>query len=227
MSVCNLIVQPDAAYLVTDSGYFDSEGRLLVLMPKSIILPNVPVALGAVGSSGLVLAEAFLAVPERFGAGGFTLDRFRDLIREIYQTRGYDQRAQFTRWVAAYYSTHHRRACGYVFSTNPDDGGPEEAAWKWHPVRTMVQPYVQPVEVWGTETKVAVTDPKQFLPQRDSMKFVHAQRQHLAWPNGNYCGVAGEIRLTKVSRKGVQEWKLHDYPDEVGSFIRPSVRLSD
>lgn len=219
MSVCNLVVQTDAAYLVTDSGYFDSAGKIVRLLPKSIIFPEVPVAIAAVGAGALVLAEAAYEAPEQLSGGKFTLDRFRDLIRGLYARRGYDPRDQYTRWAAAYYSRHHGRAVGYSFSTHPDDGAPGESPWKWYPSRVLVMPYVAPVAVWGDDRKVSLSDPNAFNVKRDAMKFVDAQRRHREWGNSKIvCGVAGEIRLTKVSAAGIEEWQLHDYADRVGKL---------
>ena len=52
MSLANLIVHPDAAYLVTDSGSFERDGTIRSLRPKCMVLEELPLAMTTVGSFG-------------------------------------------------------------------------------------------------------------------------------------------------------------------------------
>ena len=49
MSLANLVVQPQVAYLFTDSGGWRTNGELVELVRKEIILPHVPAAITAIG----------------------------------------------------------------------------------------------------------------------------------------------------------------------------------
>ncbi|NVE93375.1 hypothetical protein [Altererythrobacter lutimaris] len=220
MSLCNLIVQDEAAYLVTDSAFFDETGQVLMHEPKSILIDGVPVVISAVGS-GHILAKVHIACLEVFAKQAFTLDRFKQVVKRVYERDGHNPAQEMTRWIAAYYSAELSRAFGCYFFTDPADGEPEANAWRWYPKRAMILPYVEPVEVWGTDTTIDITKPENFNPRADSMKFVQAQRKPTEWASGrNGIGVGGEIRITKVSAKGVEEWKLHEFDDRVGEVIQ-------
>lgn len=213
MSVCNLIVQPDAAYLVTDEGFFRRDGRIMMLAPKSILIEGLPLAIGATGH-GLVLASVAMEVEARLHAKNFTRDGFCDLVRSVYENGGFDHAAHKTRWAIVYYSKRNARPVGYSFFTDPADE--DGRTWLWHPTRVLVMPYVEPIGVWGNDVARDITDPAIFDPMRDAMKFIHAQRASRNWENIEGCGVAGQIRLSKVTSSGVEEFLLHDFKDQVG-----------
>lgn len=216
MSIANLLVQPDAAYIVTDSGFFGPDGRLLGTAPKSIVLPDVPIALACVGS-GNTLIDVFRLNPWAKSSDGFSLDAFRDFVRGIHEGARLDQDAHYSRWVAAYYSRNLGRPLGFTMFTHAKDGEASgREPWTWYPARTVIMPMVPPSEVWGADIKRNLPDPSQFNPHTDFMDFVHAQRRHKF--DAFDCAVAGEILLTKVNADGVADFALHDFGGVVGKL---------
>ena len=217
MSIANLLVQPDAAYIVTDSGFFGPDGRLLLKAPKSIVLADVPIALACVGS-GNTLIDVIRFNPWAKSSDGFSLDAFRDFVRGVHEGAQIDHDVHFSRWVGAYYSRKLGRPLGFSMFTHAKDGeASDRQPWTWYPARTIIMPMVPPVEVWGADIKRNLPDPAQFNPHTDFMDLVHAQRRHKFAAFD--CAVAGEILLTKVSADGVEDISLHDYGDVVGQPV--------
>ena len=212
MSIANLIVQPHAAYLIADSGYFAEDGTVSALAPK-ILTTNF----GAYASTGH--GTVWLEAVKRLDITHLAPDAFRDGIKAIYDEKGLDSPADASRYLAAIWSERLQRPLGLSFFTNADDGAPEQRPWIWYPARVILLPFPKPVDVWGMDVQVDIKDPEIFDPFTDSMHIVHAQRAKRAgWLHGDGCKVAGEIHLVEVSAGGVKIFDLHTYPDRVGEL---------
>lgn len=214
MSVCNLVVQRDAAYMTTDSGYFRADGTIVALEPKTITIGRLPLVIGVTGN-GIAAAAVMVASSEADWGRGFTPNQFRDLVHAVYALEGFDPIAHRTRWALAYFDRAKGQAIGLTFFTHPDDGG-DASPWQWLPVRVLVQPYVPPLEVFGDASPRQLTDPASFDPSKEAMKLVHAQRAKRDWDGVAGCAVAGQIRLSKVSAAGLEEFLIHEFADRVG-----------
>ncbi len=211
VSVCNLIVQPAAAFLITDSAYFSPTGEILGLAPKSFLLPQIPAAVAAVGYGNVPLhlhteMQAELADP------ALNLATFMQLVRSTYDKQGRDAVKEWVRFVAAFYADGKPQGCS--FFTNPEDAGPGQKPWTWYPIRALIMPYVDPRPIFGSN-KIPLPDPAFFDPWRDAMKIVEVQREPRQWAHRYGVGVGGEIAIATVWEDGVEERVLHTYPDRV------------
>jgi hypothetical protein len=218
VSIASLIVQPDAAYLLTDSGMYDEDdGKLLWLHPKVLPAPGVPFAYAAVGEAAAVLvrvAGEMLKRPTRFYPAAF-----RDLVREVYAELGADPVRHYLRFVAAGFWA--GEPVGLTMFTNPADALPGEEPWTWYDCRYVIQPYFkQELQELGLAREL--DDPAVFDPWEDSMRLVNAYREkrHGWGADGSKsgCYVAGKIVLTVVSDEGVLPLRIHEYPDKVGEL---------
>lgn len=223
MSISNLVVQPDAAYLLTDTAWLKSDGRILCFAPKVIHFPEQCAAVSCCGQQGF----AAIDVVEEYHRSGkqFSFDGFLGTVRDIYALKGYDEAEHAMIWTAAYYSKSHERPFGFSFTTHPSGGGDGYEPWRWYPKTSLILPFVQPSAVFGAGTsRVRLSDPKQFDPLNDFMKFAHQQREHRY--EGGWRGVGGEVFLTRAGSGGLRHWNLHDFGDREGDVIGDGERAA-
>lgn len=213
MSLANIIIQPDCAYLVTDSGYFRPDGTIVALHPKTMTFPELSLAIATTGSitCGHLAREILKAPPSTQDA---FLKRIPAIVRAAYEESGMDPVERFSYAVIATYSRRLGRAVGYVLWTSPNEGAPGREPWRLHAVRGVRMPFIPPKAVPDAPD---YTDPA-YSPYRNEMAFVEVQRRpRSSWGGVQAgCAVAGDIELTAVSRTGIETTTLHTYPDEVG-----------
>lgn len=214
MSICNLVVQPHAAYLVSDSGYFDADGRILRLMPKTIAIPEAAAVIGVVGY-GLPMCHVQIELPELLKREKFSFGLFIRLVRNIYDRNSYDPSEHYSRWQAAIFCPRERRPIGLSFFTSPADGASGQQPWTWYKVRSLVMPRVMPSQ-WLSVSRenIALADPELFDAENDWLPLIQAQ-QRFEFPRGGRM-VAGEVWLSKVSEFGISERMLCDLGGEIG-----------
>ena len=223
MSLANLIVQPQAAYLITDSGIFDPGTTRLIALERKVHCPsNRAVAFTSVGTAaGRPLGEALTAMEASRQAEGEWPDPLTDylsVVKSVFEQMGYMGEEHCSTFFAAGWSTTLNQAVGFIFRTRPCPEVPEP--WVWHQRDVAVNPYPEPVDVWGSDIAIDLKDPSAFNPHTDAMQIVETQRLPRAWGDGtvNGCCVAGEIHLTEVTADGVTITTLHTYPDRVGEL---------
>lgn len=218
MSMANLIIQQDAAYLMSDSGYFRGDGTIIALHPKTMILQDLPVAVAAVGAFHLgYLAQEVAGIT--FPNVTAFLKSVGHLARQAYKRTGMDPEVSWGRLVIAFYSAEDNCVRGCTLFTGKAAGPADLLPWKIYPTSEVIMPEVDRSSVLSG---VALTDATRFDPATDAFPLIHRQRQPRAWGHGlEGCMVAGDIELTRVSREGVKTTLLHRFKDEVGS--RPLV----
>lgn len=204
MSLGNLLVRNDLAYLVTDSGYFNVDGEILVLAPKVMEFVDQRIAVACVGS-GITLPHLSRYLPPLDGATQMdVLKAILTGVRRAYAAESRCPERDMTRWLVALYSEKDGRAHGLAFFTNPNDGAHSQQAFTYYRTAAVVMPE-SPDDAIG-----AVFD-----PVSDFMPIVARQREVIDWPVGaKGRRVAGEIVLTTVSAGGVEHRVLHDYGTE-------------
>ncbi|MCF8708351.1 hypothetical protein [Rhizorhapis sp. SPR117] len=219
MSMANLIVQPDAAYIATDSGYFRKDGTIIGFYPKAMELADQSIAIASVGSLHLgYLARELQKWPDRKGWSQIEmLARLPGIVKDAYASSGLDNSERWSRFVIGFYSHKLQRALGMTFFT-ADSGGPsDKKPWVLYPAPVVLMPLLAMGEVYDGPVNLA--DPSFFDPHRDVMPMVEAQRRKCGGWGGIAEGcsaVAGEIVLTAVTRDGITHTVLHEYPDQVG-----------
>lgn len=222
MSLANLIVQRHAAYLLTDSGYFDAGStRINRLGPKVLARRKGDMAFANVGLA--VLPRIGKDMEDRFEADDFTLDTMTGLVREAYASIERNPDTDVSIMFCAGFSRERGQAFGYsMLAGGITPEGAKRVPWTWYPTPHMLLPAVSNAELWGADVAVDLTDPAIFDPFTDSMSLVEPQRRkHTGWgadSSVSGCAIAGEIHLTKVSAAGVEIFDLHTYPDRVGEL---------
>lgn len=218
MSLANLIVQPQAAYLYTDCGYYDAEGVILRLEHKIMPFPNQALAIAMAGAGKLNATLLFDEIERR---GYHELDQFeflrafRRLVRGIGDEDGEDHR-----FMIGFYSNKHNRALGLTIFT-PGMGPEGKAPYEYHPADIIIAPMVPPADAFEGR-KINVTVPHSFDPIEDGRVLVDAQRRKVAgWSHGVADGsrVAGEVLMTEVSATSLRFELIHMYPDQVGMKV--------
>lgn len=200
MSLANMLVGVDRAYLVTDSGYFNEKGELALLAPKVMEFVDQRVAVSCVGS-GITLAHLarYMSRPSDMTQMDL-LENILTGVRRAYAAESLCPERNYTRWLVAFYSAKHGRALGMSFFTNPADGAADQEAWTWYGAPCVIMPHV-PHEIG-----------RGFDPEADFMPIVERQWEIEDWPVGESGRrVAGEIVLTSVSADGIDNKVLHDY----------------
>ncbi len=220
MSLANLIVQPQAAYLYTDSGYFDADGVILKLEHKIMPFPEQSLAIAGTGAGRLNPSLLFDEM-ERLGMHDLDqntfLRQFRSLVRESCPEDVDGADREDRRYMIGLYSHQHQRAMGLTIFT-PGMGPDGKEPYEYHPADIVIAPMVPPAEAFGGR-KINVTVPSLFDPVADGRVLAEAQRRKVTgWSHGVGDGsrVAGDIMLTKVSSAGVRFGLLNSYPDMAG-----------
>jgi hypothetical protein len=199
---------------MTDSGYFGADGTVKMLLPKSMTIPDLPIAVAAVGAFHLgYLAKELNAGRHTFVDVEDFLRRVGGILRAAYRAEGCDPRQAGVRLAIVLYSERARRAAGCTLFT-PGMGPEDKEPWRPYPVSTLLQPNVGA----GCMPAADFRDAAAFDPSRDTGRLIDAQRAHRAWDGEleGHCGLAGDVELACVSAAGVTVTTLRSYPDRVG-----------
>lgn len=223
MSLANLIVQPHAAYLYTDCGYYDADGVILKLEHKIMPFPNQAMAIAMVGAGKLNATLMFDEIERRgydkLGQIAF-LRAFRAMVRETCSEDADGGDREDRRFMIGFYSHEHGRALGLTIFT-PGMGPDGKSPYEYHSADIIIAPMVPPADAFG-DRKVNVTVPRSFDPIEDGKVLVDAQRRKVAgWSHGVADGsrVAGDVLMTEVSATTMRFELIHMYPDQVGMKV--------
>lgn len=224
MSIATLITQPDAAYLITDAGFFEADGTVFALWPKTFLARDDLFAYACVGNCARLVLYAGHEMGKRLGTTSFGPEGFMELIRGAYDALGADPTIHWSRWVAAGWSRERNCPVGLAFFTSAnEDVSPGEQPWTWREFHSLLQPHI-PREELGSlgYARRDLLEPSRFRPEADGLALVDLVRQRRSgWGadgSESGCMVAGKITLTKVTQHGVEMSLLHEYPDRVGEL---------
>lgn len=218
MSLANLIVQPQAAYLYTDCGYYDAEGVILKLEHKIMPFPKQALAIAMTGAGKLNATLLFDEI-ERRGYNELDQVEFLRAFRRLVRGIG-DEEGEEHRFMIGFYSNKHDRALGLTIFT-PGMGPEGKAPYEYHPADIIIAPMVPPADAFEGR-KINVTAPHSFDPIEDGRTLVDAQRRKVGgWSHGVADGsrVAGDVLMTEVSATSLRFELIHMYPDRVGMKV--------
>jgi len=224
VSLANLIVQPQAAYLYTDQGYYDRDGVILRLEHKIMPFLGQCMAIAMVGAGKLTPTIIFDLIEAR-GIDRLTqvdfLAAFRDLVQELCPEDASGSDKEDRRFMIGMYSHKQQRAMGLTIFT-PDMGPEGKAPYQYHHADIIIAPMVPPSEAFGGR-RINVTSHASFDPREDGRALVGAQRRkRTGWSHGVADGsrVAGDIMLTEISAQGVRFELLRTHSDRIGEKVR-------
>lgn len=228
MSIANLITQPDAAYLITDAGFFEADGTIFALWPKTFLARDDLFAYACVGNCARLLLYAGHEMGKRLGTTSFGPAGFMELIREAYDALGADPTIHYSRWVAAGWSRERNCPVGLAFFTGDNDARPGDPPWVWREYHSLLQPHITPGELGSLGyAHRDLLEPSRFRPKTGSLALVDlVRRRRDGWGadgSESGCMVAGKITLTKVTQHGVEMSLLHEYPDRVGEVAGNTI----
>ena len=221
MSMANLIVKRDAAYLMTDSGLFTPGGTILALMPKVLAVRSQSLAIATTGSlSAWGMSTLMHLIPDWETCDQEVFVRaLPGVVRDFYTSEGLDPDRLPSEVFIALYSRRMGRPMGLSFITGYPTPLQDDEPWALKPCIQALSPGVDLREVYGSD--VRLRDPS-FVPWRDALPLVEAQRAvREGWgfmPDG-VSAVAGEITLTVVSAAGIECTSLHTYADVEGERV--------
>ncbi|WBX83193.1 hypothetical protein [Sphingosinicella microcystinivorans] len=219
--MASLIVQKDAAYLMTDSGLFTPSGMLLALAPKVLAVRSQSLAIATTGSLHVgVLAPLLHSIPDWETCDQEVFVRaLPGVVRSFYAGEGLDPDQLPSEVFIALYSRRMGRPMGLSFITGFPTLLQDVEPWALKPCLQALTPGVDLQAVYGRD--VRLRDPS-FVPWRDALPLVEAQRAvREGWgfmPDG-VSAVAGEITLTTVSAAGIEYAALHTYADVEGERV--------
>ncbi|MBV2146766.1 hypothetical protein KRZ98_00470 [Sphingobium sp. AS12] len=225
MSLANLIVQPQAAYLYTDCGHFDASGVVLKLAHKIMPFPHQCLAVAMVGAGKMTPSSLFDEI-ERRGIDQLRqidfLNAFRSLIYELCPDAIDGEEREDLRFMIGLYSHKDGHAVGLTLFT-PGMGPDGKDPYEYHDADIVIHPMVPPAAAFGGR-KINVTRPESFDPVEDGAALVDAQRRKVVgWSHGVADGsrVAGDILMTKISATGLAFDLIAKYPDRVEETVCP------
>lgn len=233
MTALNVWRQQDAAYLLTDTAWYDEEdgARVLAFGPKVIDLQIAPVALAFCGSG--VSNDLILEYLER-NDPGLDADRAIALLPDLL-------RFLIARADDAYPGANHRIGAGaaiFSYARNQPEAWRCDSTDEW--LGRGYTPFlpVRVAEAFNSRSlggenyglhkllgrDVDPTDPHQFDARRDGLAVIEAQRQ-IPVQSGRLtepaCIVGGAAILAEVSAAGIKYDVLTTWPDQIGEVIDP------
>lgn len=223
MSLANLIVQPQAAYLYTDCGYYDAEGVILRLEHKIMPFPRQCLAVTMVGAGKMTPTSLFDEIERReidqLEQIDF-LNAFRALIYELCPDAIDGADREDRRFMIGLYSHKDGQAVGLTLFT-PGMGPDGKAPYEYHDADIVIHPMVPPAAAFGGR-RINVTRPESFDPVKDGAALVAAQRAKVTgWSHGVADGsrVAGDVLMTEVSATKMRFDLIQAHYDRVGEKV--------
>jgi hypothetical protein len=222
MTACNLIVQPQAAYLLTDTACYTADGIVTHFQPKVIELTHAIVEPAAIAFTGNAFPQEMTAALERLGPASASalLPALPDLIADAERiVRGRmppGQRPSITLLIASFNRATIRPA-GHIISNDPSMFLPG-SGYVPMTVRAMDwKAHVDHAAAFGGQRRLS--DPRQFDAVGDGARLLEQQRRE---PNDgdNFPIIGGQGLLTKVDIYGVQTRTICEWQnDTVGARI--------
>ena len=200
MTACNAFVMGNAAYLATDTAWFEpTSGRVRYFKSKVVASERLLMAFAETNDRDSGGPTAVLsAVLGQAESQRDAWERIPPALRSAYEGGPSAFRILVAMW----------DNCGpqvfHLHSPRPDEGRP----FFWHPGRDLLQPSIGIIPAPSGD------------PREAASSILHAQRQ-FRWDNdGNYrVGGAGE--LTTVDASGIRTETIVRWPDRIGRKINP------
>lgn len=214
MTAINVVVQADAAYLLTDGALYDRQGKVRALCSKVLIAETMRFALAP---SGRCNSNEIAAALE--GAGVETqaqaMAALPNIARRLAATnRAVTDEPDLCLFVVLW-SDRTDEPQGWMLSTGPMPHWGDFAPCTWLPIDSMI----------GTDRPLGDVlnqpdaNPATIDMERDGRAIIEHQRRTVFEDGRYYVGGHGE--LVRVDRSGVRQSILCRWPDQVGAVIRP------
>jgi len=213
---------PDCVQLLTDGGFFDTEGNLIHVGSKVMKLPGMPIAMSGRGTASDVfhLAETIGAHIGKLVPLG-SVDRILDGIREIFQSTVRNLGSRQAEFIVAAWS----EALGPQHYFVHLHGHYPTPAFELANLGAQIAG--GPAISWADISHLGVTAgdlADSGFPLIHGVGVMNAMRGKQGRVPGterDIYGVGGLCELTTVSRTGVQSRILCRYPDELGKPVDP------
>jgi hypothetical protein len=223
MSLLNLIVHPERAYLITDSGHFGAGGRITRLRPKIFPSPRLGLAIATTGILQCDHLAAGIVAHEHLSQANFVA-ALPGLVREAVERHGIDDGPMLCDLIVpdvagparqsivafAGYSKEEMRAFGGILVTHEQAGfSPYEILWK----SVVLSPLPPSWREWhGVVLKTG------FDPALDAQLLIQQQQRHnFGSADTPMCGIAGDIELTTVGADGLSVETIATLPGVIGA----------
>lgn len=234
MTAMNIIVQAraKAAFLITDTASYGRDGTIAEFRSKAVPVSIGGRRIGAIAATGMGGQDYFVFHALRRLKPQSLLELLSNwprVFREIEQEmvgRGHEEQGGtgHMSMVIAAYDHDAKQPVGYAIS-NDNMIFPAQS----------YRPYsLQPVERYLTRFVGApfppssdICDSRQWIPERDAIRLIEAQRADLfGLPGNQFYAVGGQAVLVRVDANGVHRQVLTVWPDRVGRKINPAAQLT-
>jgi hypothetical protein len=229
MTAANLVVAERAAYLLTDSATYATDGAVLDLRPKVIASPELRIAIAGNGETWDTkefITRCWMGLQPSSDGAIAALPQLVGILKadlEAYYRRHQTPMRPASEWppphvfhlFATVWSQERQRPEGYAISSRGAAFYPHSAVLSgcvYQMKRHIQPPFAGPLS----------QDPysEQFDPERDGLALIEAQRRWVD-ADGRHI-VGGTAQLTTVSEVGVTTTVLREWPDEIGRRIEPN-----
>lgn len=205
MSLLNLIVHPQRAYVITDSGYYGAGGVVSRLFPKSMVLEHLDVIIASAGKVHCGHLAKGVQACQHLPQAEF-LEELPNIARaavETYKIAGGS--------IIAFAAYSQERGCAFggIFAAADDP-----RAYRIIPKSVMLSPGASAID------EATLSGPSTFNPYLDLMPLIEEQRRYnFGTQEQPICGIAGDIDMVTVSPQGITVETIHTYPAEVGEKV--------
>lgn len=220
MTAIFAFTQPAAAYLITDGALYDPNGIVVSLCSKTLIAEWMRLAIAPSGRCTSVdLGRELTALGATtdqaalMAAMPLALERIRAQ-NVHFGTPEADMQVHVALW-----SDRADQPQIWMMATNrPPSWGPYQPK-TWISVAHMIGCDAAPTDILGRS--VDLSNPADFDPADDGGTLIDHYRR-TPWPDGRFY-VGGRAELVTVTRDGVEQRNIREWPDRVGSLIRPDA----
>lgn len=231
MTAINMTIQPSAraGFLITDSAVTDEAGKLLEICGKVIFgtgkFPWAMAISGSVHPHDVTQAAGMIG-PTNYKQLVKRLPDIVSIALDLAAAKGAIVKPHLL-LIGVAWSQREKRPVGFSIASHADilpDGMTPLTVYEMKWVTTGLE-LGSPSDQVGRQ--VDIMDPASFDPAVDGLALIQKQRSA-----GVRCpveGVAdvqsrigGEVHLTKISKRGVSTFAIHDFQDVVGEMINPA-----
>ena len=225
MTAANLIVQPHAAYLITDTAAYLPDGTVTHFQAKAIELPFALMQPAAMCLTGNLFPQEIMPIVAKYGNSASelvtNLPRILEAGERILDRRGLPRDQQSIYMAVAAYDVASQRTYGAVIGNGDYIFAAGYTPRSIQYVRFHVSAdHVQMVERLKLPQDPALgidyANPQQFNVERDAAVLLEQQRSEVE--EGRSI-IGGQGIVTRVDSNGPKSFAVCEWPDRVGERI--------
>ncbi len=228
MTALNVITQPDAAYILTDTAAIDPDGRVVAFASKVFVSERARLALAFTGwtpetrfNERHTRCAAFV---NSMGDPAVALERIAQFASELWRQNADEMEIgspMHLSLVVAFWSEERGQPEAWLIQTDSLSKGHTPK-----PVRLCQYVAADPLTglIPGLADGLAladVSDPCRFDPMRDCLPLIEAQRRLPDAEREGEFNIGGQAELYQIDRRGVTRTVLARWSDRIGQKIRP------